>query len=84
MSDPVSAEQTNMGAHFYRVEAEPQGEGECGCANCLQWTIVFDSPRDGPSAIGTSWEGEQGKETAEDICDLMNMAFDAGRETRDE
>lgn len=79
----LSADQ-EMGAHFYRVEAEPREGAECRCENCLQWTIVYDSPRDGPTAIGTSWQGEAGHETASDVCDLMNMAFDAGRETRDE
>lgn len=84
MSSNPSQTQTTMGAHFYRVEPEPIGAGECGCANCQQWTVVYDAPGGGPTAIGTSWQGDAGKETAEDVCDLMNMAFDAGRETRDE
>lgn len=84
MAADSTVAQTSMGAHFYRVEAEPLSIDDCECPRCQQWTVVYDSPRDGPTAIGTSWQGDEGKEAAEDVCDLMNMAFDAGRETRDE
>lgn len=38
------------------------------------YTIVSDTD-EGEMDVGTSW-GD--KDTAHDICDLMNMAFDAG------
>lgn len=65
---------------FYRVEEVIRTQGECECPACQQWTIVYDLPE--PTEIGTSWQGEDGKEMAEDICNLMNMAYDAGKEAR--
>lgn len=66
---------------FYRVEEQIRSESECKCPGCVLWTIVFDDPE--PTEIGTAWQGDEGKEVAEDICDLMNMAFDAGREKQE-
>lgn len=64
---------------FYRVEEVIRSKAECECPACVLWTVVYDS--DGqPTEIGTSWQGDDGKEAAEDVCDLMNMAFAAGRE----
>jgi hypothetical protein len=56
----------------YRVEVDTEG-----CAHCAgnrTWTIV------GPDgvAIGSSWGDE---EFAGDVADLMNMAYDAGKES---
>ncbi len=61
---------------FYRVEQDDY----CVCNTCHQdapnWTIVSGTGDD-ECGIGQSW-GD--KETADDICDLMNMAYDRGRE----
>lgn len=62
---------------FYRVEEVILPAGNCTCPNCLQWTIVFDESG-APLEIGSSWQGDDGKEKAEDICDLMNDAYDLG------
>lgn len=67
-------------SEFYRVEGEERSDTTCKCPECLMWTIVFDDGE--PTEIGTSWQGEAGKEAAEDVCDLMNMAYDAGQESR--
>jgi hypothetical protein len=51
-----------------------------GCTKCghgLFYTIVSGTVED-EMGVGTSWSD---KEAAEDICDLMNMAFDAGVES---
>lgn len=65
---------------FYRVEnaGDPSECGHCHQA-CDMWTIVFEHEGE-PTEIGSAW-GD--KEMVEAICDLMNMAFDAGRETND-
>ena len=73
-SRPISTDEQG----FYRVEKELT-PGQCECPACLYWTIVYDG-KDEPMGISTSWQGEAGRETAGDICDLMNMAYDAGRE----
>lgn len=65
---------------FYRVEEVLRSEAECKCPNCVLWTVVCDDPE--PTEIGTSWQGDEGKEAAQDVCDLMNMAFDRGQEER--
>lgn len=63
---------------FYRVE-KTDDSGEClNCKQaCTMWTIVFDEGGE-PTEIGQSW-GD--REMADDICDLMNMAYDAGLES---
>ena len=67
---------------FYRVEKSGNGNGGCQCERCEMWTVVFN---DGElTEIGTSWQGVEGREAADDVCDLMNMAFDAGRASRSE
>jgi len=61
---------------FYRVEA-----AEGGCEHCGHdkfWDIVFTENGE-TCATGQSW-GD--KEHAEDICDLMNMAYDRGQESQ--
>lgn len=60
----------------YRVETDG---GHKACEHCGHggyWTI-FSGEGDDEIGIGTSWSD---KETADDICDLMNMAYEAGRE----
>lgn len=64
---------------FYRVEECIRSAADCQCDACKQWTIVYDDGE--PTEIGTSWQGSEGKELAEDICELMNMAFDRGAES---
>ena len=64
---------------FYRVAAGGS-DNDCKCQACVFWTIVFVEKGE-EIEIGQSWQGVLGKNTAEDICDLMNMAFDAGQET---
>lgn len=63
---------------FYRVEEQGRPPDECQCVNCKLWTVVYDDGE--PTEIGTAYQGDAGKEAAEDVCDLMNMAFDAGKE----
>lgn len=55
----------------YKIVVDKEGCQHCGGERT--WTI------EGPDevCIGTSWGDE---EFASDICDLMNMAFDAGKE----
>ena len=62
---------------FYRVEEVILPAGNCTCPNCQQWTIVFEDAGE-PTEIGNFWQGDDGKEQAEDICDLMNDAYDLG------
>lgn len=63
---------------FYRVEEVIRSAADCPCAACQEWTIVYEDPD--LTEIGSSWKGEAGREVAEDICDLMNMAFETGQE----
>ena len=64
---------------WYRVESSPREEVACTCAQCTWWGIVSDDPE--PVEIGQNWSGPAGKEAAEDICELMNMAFQRGVES---
>ena len=64
---------------FYRVEEQLRSEAECKCSNCVMWTVVYDD-RGEPTEIGTSWQGDDGREAAENVCDLMNMAYARGME----
>jgi len=74
MNAPLADEE-----QFYRVEEVIRSKAECECPACALWTIVYDDGE--PTEIGTSWQGDEGKELAEDICALMNMAFDRGAES---
>jgi hypothetical protein len=63
---------------YYRVE--PSDTGGSACEHCGRggyWTIIY-GPDGDETEIGTAWED---RGLADDICDLMNMAFDAGMET---
>ncbi len=63
---------------YYRVDV---ADGHKGCEHCKAgtfWTIVYTEDGE-PIEIGTSWGDE---ELAQDICDLMNMAYDAGVESK--
>ena len=73
---------------FYKVKKSENHVGGCQhCGHDVMWTITYtelvgEAPEE--IEIGTSWQGEEGLELAEDICELMNMAFDAGQESRQE
>lgn len=60
-----------MATEAYRVEIDKKGCAHCGAET--YWTVVGPGEVD----IGSSWADE---ETANDIRDLMNMAYDAGTE----
>ena len=62
---------------FYRVALADGGGGCNACGHGQYWSVVWGAGED-ECQIGTSW-GD--KEVAEDICDLMNMAFEAGKES---
>lgn len=65
-------------SEHYRVEQDDLG-GESPCKHCGHgqfWTIVSGTGET-EVGVGTSW-GDQS--LAVDICDLMNDAYDAGRE----
>jgi len=64
-------------SEYYKVEP---ADGPKPCEHCGQggfWTII-SGPLGDETAIGSAWAD---RELVEDICDLMNMAFDAGMET---
>ena len=64
---------------FYRVEQKTSASAGCECENCKCWTVCYNDGTEDVE-IGTSWQGEDGREQASDICDLMNMAYNAGIE----
>ena len=66
---------------FYRVEEQARDPQQCSCGYCVMWTIVYEENGE-PVEIGTAWQGHEGQEAADDVCDLMNMAYDAGRDSR--
>jgi hypothetical protein len=72
-----------MTTERYRVEKQWRPDGECPCANCVMWTIIWEE-NDGRTEIGTAWRGDDGKDAAEDVCDLMNMAYVLGIEDADD
>lgn len=64
---------------FYRVETTGDTGECCNCKQaCEMWTVVFESDGE-PTEVGQSW-GD--KEVASDVCDLMNMAYDTGQESK--
>jgi len=60
---------------FYRVEVDDIAEGCSHCHAGRCWTVVYGHGED-ETAIGIAWDDE---EEAEDICALMNQAFEAGQ-----
>ena len=56
---------------YYRVVLDKDGCPRCN--NGAYWTICDEDD----VAIGTSW---MDREFADDICALMNMAFEDGKE----
>lgn len=73
MSNSLPSEES-----FYKVEVSANHKGCKHCGTGEYWTIVYHDGRE-EIEIGSSW---QDKETAEDICDLMNMAYHFGQESR--
>lgn len=65
-----------MNDNYYRVEVEDENAGCKHCGHGKFW-VIMEGQGDDAAGQGTSY-GD--KETADDICDLMNMAFDAGAE----
>lgn len=66
---------------FYQVQKAANSPTDCGCDACARWTIVYREYGDTEETeLGQSWQGSVGKETAEDVCSLMNMAYEQALE----
>jgi hypothetical protein len=63
---------------FYRVALSANHSACTQCGHGSYYTVVYTDRFGEEVEIGTSW-GDS--EVAEDVCDLMNMAFDAGVES---
>lgn len=61
---------------YYKVSAG--FSGTCACEACAEWTVRYVDTDGEVVEIGTSWLGEEGRDKAEDVCDLMNMAYSRG------
>lgn len=61
----------------YQLCIETDGCHHCGHGD--MWSVFYKDEKGEPVEIGQSW-GD--KEFASDVCDLMNMAFDRGREQK--
>lgn len=70
------SEQPSSNQSFYRVDVAVGKEGCLYCGHDAYYTITYEDEGERVE-IGTSWSDQ---ECAQDICDLMNMAYDAGRE----
>lgn len=65
----------------YRVEPSANQTGVCPCGHDMQWTITWqESWQKERTEASQSWGGLAGKKLADDICELMNMAFEHGAE----
>lgn len=64
---------------FCRVEEQAR-DGGCACSECVMWTIVYDDEGE-PTEIGQAWRGRDGQEVAQDICNLMNLAYERGQQS---
>lgn len=62
--------------HF-RVDVSADSPGCRFCGAGKYWTVIYTESDGEIVEIGTCWADQ---ELAQDICDLMNMAFDAGTE----
>jgi|SRR6185312_14298728 len=73
--------QQALPTDFYRVEKAANSPTECACDACALWTIVYREHGDTEDTeLSQSWQGSIGKETAEDVCNWMNMAFEQALE----
>lgn len=77
----MSDARTNEEQGFYRVQLSANHAACTQCGHGSYYTIVYNDENGEETEIGQAW-GDQ--EIAEDICDLMNMAYDAGRESPEE
>lgn len=64
-----------MKRDYYRVDVASGTPGCRFCGHGKYWTVIYTDEQGEVVEIGTSWADE---EMAEDVCDLMNMAHDAG------
>lgn len=64
-----------MSRDHYRVEVASDQPGCRYCGHGKYWTIIYTEPDGEIVEIGTSWADH---EVADDICDLMNMAYLTG------
>lgn len=60
---------------FYRVVIDENTATCRHCGNGRHWSVAYTDDDSEEVMIGTSWGDE---ETTQDICDLMNMAYDKG------
>jgi hypothetical protein len=63
---------------FYRVQLSANHEACTQCGHGSFYTIVYKDVEE-DIEIGTAW-GDS--DVAEDVCALMNMAYDAGQESQ--
>jgi hypothetical protein len=74
----AAEEETLAGSGYYRVK---MAAGEDGCEHCgagKMWAIVYIEHGDTEETEVGQTFGDRG--LADDICDLMNMAYEAGLE----
>src|ERR1700691_2555597 len=62
---------------FYNVTVQDGTEGCVTCGHGRLWTVLYTGGDGEETEIGTSWDDA---EAAQDVCDLMNMAYDAGKD----
>lgn len=66
---------------FYQVQKAANSPTDCACDACALWTITYREHGDTEDTeLSQSWQGSVGKETAEDVCNWMNMAFEQALE----
>lgn len=72
------AEELPVSTDYYRVKMMAGGDGCTHCGAGQMWTIVYvEHGATEETELGQAW-GD--RELADDICDLMNMAFESGLE----
>jgi hypothetical protein len=79
MSGP---EELTEPTDYYRVKMAAGGEGCAHCGAGKMWAIVYVEHGDTEETEVGQQFGDH--ELATDICDLMNMAYEAGLEVVDE
>jgi hypothetical protein len=66
-----------MSRDYYRVEVASDQPGCRYCGHGKFWTVIYSEADGDILEVGTAWAD---RDVAEDICDLMNMAYEAGIE----
>jgi len=61
-----------VSTRFYRVVAQVGSKACKHCGHGGYWTVAYTGGDGEETEIGTSWADQ---ETAQDVCDLMNMAY---------